>query len=318
MEEENKKTSLQLPILELTASSYVKWAKKVPRVLQQEHSLVDVVAYAIQGKDAVLEKFEEQSGNTAETRELNKEKRIKREKFEVACTAFIARLENSMKANVLRKLEGKQEYMNIRNDGRVRDYWNLLKETIVLECVSAGHIAEADQELSRTRQKGNERFSEYAERFQDAVEALQLIGEQQSKKRSVKQFIDGIHPRYLRVRQRLLQMFVEGPEILQSSFDEIATIAEEQNRIQFRAVPKENNFYGDKDKKTPIIAGAKTFNKKRALNKGESGNKRVRFNIQETDDIKKGACFICNKEGHFKKDCPELKAGKADANKNKS
>jgi hypothetical protein len=276
--------------LKNSVHSYVKWAKKMERLLKANPVFTKVVAYAVNGNDEVVEELKLLAGNSEVTQEKNKERRDLKRKFEIASSAFIGQLTSTMTEPVIRLLESKNEYNSIVSQGKARDFWDLIK-TVLIETNSTGpKLIQAENYLERVKQEKGENFDDYADRFNDVVKEIELLGGIVSATIQTKRFIQGINLKYRRVKEKLL----DNLDIYDKSVFEIARIADSLLQTQrnffetYRVFPGQSNF---KDEK--VVAAMTTKDDKKT----------------------KVVCWKCGKEGHVQREC---KSAQINTNKDKS
>ena len=134
--------------------SKVKWAKRIELEIGKLPTFTDVVLYAVRGNDSVLEHIEPVPGDTV--RDQNKRKRDLKDKFVAASKTFIIQLKSNMTEEVLRSLQRKPENDAIEADAieagaRTRDFWALIKTTIVDAHKDGPKLTQAEHYFERLR-----------------------------------------------------------------------------------------------------------------------------------------------------------------------
>jgi hypothetical protein len=218
------------------------WSKKFERKMRATPFFTKVVAYAIQGKDDVLQKFAQLPGNTLIIKENNQERRKKKDRFETACEAFIGQLQLAVSAPVLRQLEADDDYEGIIAEIKVREMWDLIEKLIVEKNNSGPQKDSSTNYFDRIKQERGENFDDYTERFQNVVDELNLLGETVTDAQQRKRFLNGFNPKFEKIRMKL----AESMETSDLSVRKIADKASELVKVQ-------KNNYGRTDSYPPDL-----------------------------------------------------------------
>jgi Zinc knuckle len=119
------------------------------------------------------------------------------------------------------------------------------------------------------------------------ITEIEILGGSYNDTTKVKLFIKGLHPRFRRVQEKLL----DDLEIYDKPITEIAQIAGNfwQTQRSFADTLRIPGYRSDGDKK--VVAGLKDLS-----------TKKVRFS-KDGDWKSKVVCYNCGQTGHIKKDC---------------
>ena len=295
-EDANRGEFLKLPKLENSIHSYVKWAKKLEAYLKGDTKFTKVVAYAIKGNDNVLQEFEQLPGSGTQVRDQNKMRMEKKDKFETACGAFIGKLLQTISEPVKRMLAMREDYDEIVTADNARGFWEMIREEMMERHGNEANLNQSRKFLQRVKQERTESFYDYAERFMNVVEEIELMGGTTDNSTQRMMFMDGIHERYTRVKP----FVVNDSEYDTKSVEELARLMDEKvkrNRMLLpRTFPPSYKQVNRNNSESAPGTIAAMEDQERA---GSSNNHR--------DDRKakraKITCWTCGEEGHVQRFC---------------
>jgi len=276
--------------LKETVRSYVKWSKAMLRSLKSMSKFRKVIAYAVEGKDEILDEFEPLPGNNQAVNRKNERKEDKKEKFDDTSGGFIGKLQKSISSSVMRAMEEKDEYNDIIEENDARAFWELIKEVIIEENTGRGSLGQAQNYLFKIRQDKFESFKQYEERFMNVVEEIEFLNSTVSETVQNQLFLQGFHPRYQKVKERIK----EDADIDEKPIREIVEMAIRLERAHRDDKPKIWNNHKPNTGTNPgkVVAGLNNNKSDKSKTSSEPQTKRSKI-----------VCFRCQKEGHISRDC---------------
>jgi len=141
---------------------------------------------------------EELPGEDTATIEKNKDIKEQKRKFADATFTFVwNNLSNAVKGLVKKD----PDYDEAVTDAR--KLWNLIRKVVVARSSSGPAFNSINSQLYRIRQEGNETIDDYVKRLKDSIEAFKLIGGVLDTRQETQLFLNGLHPKYSRVKQVL-------------------------------------------------------------------------------------------------------------------
>jgi len=182
------------------SDKYQKWAEKMEFEIKKDNSLVRVALYAIDGKDD-MKPPEELPGEDAATIEKNKDIKEQKRKFTDATVTFFTFVWNNLSNAVKGLVKKDPDYDEAVTDAR--KLWNLIRKVVVARSSSGPAFNSINSQLYRIRQEGNETIDDYVKRLKDSIEAFKLIGGVLDTRHEAQLFLNGLHPKYSRVKQVL-------------------------------------------------------------------------------------------------------------------
>lgn len=277
----------KIELLKNAVHCYIKWKDEIKLIIGSDPKFKKVVAYAVNGKDEVLEAFEELPGSSAEIREKNKDRMAKKDKFEDACGAFIYQCLSRIHPTFQRELRDYENFDDIVVDSKAREFWELLEQVIMEEGDRGPERYHLRNYFDRIRQDKNESISDYATRFMDVIRQFELLNEEIPESGQNQRFLNGMHPKYSRIREKIL----DDDDNHKKSVSELAKIAETKWKNQRKVFDRQKMFT---PRTQPEVVAAmqqeKTF-------------KRGQRTFGQPDKRSKIQCWKCGKEGHVQKEC---------------
>jgi len=284
----------KVKLLEYTVSSWVKWREDIGDELSSNVKLQAVTSWVIYEQDWQLEQIEEI--------EDEKERRDRVSKFEIACGGFIAHCMTSMTQSVKDRLKRDQHFMDYVSEGRARIFWGEIVELMTKLIADGQQLRRTSNYLTMIHQNADEKFENYAERFNLVIRELQFMKDEPSLNQQQSHFLRGFHPRHAVIKTKIIEGQLTGKTILDIA-DSATRYLESQleaRESNFQALPPGKRFRTNDTSRDDVIASAQQTDRQRPAFKKQ--NRYI-------------TCRNCGTKGHREEDCRKAaKPGAANRN----
>jgi CRISPR/Cas system-associated endoribonuclease Cas2 len=186
------------------------------------------------------------------------------------------------------KLRRSQDFRDSIENSNVRDFMNAIKNHFLTGDLPKVQYQQVSGSYERFRQDKDDSIAVYTQKLIDFGTQLELIGEPVSQKAQTLKFLNGLHPKYDKVREKLKS----ERGIMEKPLIEVSQIAEYVwNSAYKRDSDRSRHLLVQKNRNQDVVA-ATIKRQVKGSEESEQPNKKSKL-----------VCFNCGEAGHFKKDC---------------